>query len=183
MNLNDDVSFFIVSIEPIRKNDIYGGLCVRLDAVYETIVTPLAIDISTGDVMTPSAMSYEFGGLFDETVRIQLLGYNVETILAEKIETILSRGIFSTRPRDYYDVYILTKTQKYDKKLFKEALSATSEHRGTWLEISDAEVIVSTISESSDLRNAWQKYQKKFHYAKNITFEEIIGILKELFSS
>lgn len=183
MSLNDEVSFLVVSIESIRKDDIYGGFCVRLDAVYDTIVTPLSIDISTGDVMTPSAVAYDFSGIFDETVRIHLWGYNIETVLAEKVETILSRGIFSTRPRDYYDVYILITTQKFDKKLFREALSATAEHRGTGQAISEAEAIVSTISESSDLRDAWQKYQKKFPYAKNIAFDVIIAVLKALLIS
>lgn len=180
ISLNDEVSFRVVSIESIRKDDIYGGFCVRLDAVYDTIITPLSIDISTGDVMTPSAVAYDFSGIFDETVRIHLLGYNIETVLAEKVETILTRSIFSTRPRDYYDVYILVTTQNYDKKLFKEALTATAEHRGSRQAILEVEAIVSIISESSDIRDAWQKYQKKFPYARNITFDVILAVLKEL---
>lgn len=114
INLDDDVSFEIKSVEPIRKDDVYGGYCVRLDAKYDTIVTPLSIDISTGDVITPEAVQYEFSGIFDEDIRIKLWGYNIETVMAEKIETILSRGVFTTRPRDFYDVYILGTTQKYN---------------------------------------------------------------------
>lgn len=120
--------FHVVSVAPIRKDDRYGGFCIRMDAVYDTIVTPLSIDISTGDVLTPSVVSYEFSGIFDESVHIRLWGYNIETVMAEKVETILSRGVFSTRPRDYYDIYILGTTQKYDRALFLEALSATAEH-------------------------------------------------------
>lgn len=99
ISMDDDVSFETVSIAPIRKDDRYGGFCVRLNAVYDSIVTPLSIDVSTGDVITPSAVQYEFGGLFDEEVRIKLWGYNIETVMAEKVETVLSRGIFNTRPR------------------------------------------------------------------------------------
>lgn len=130
-DLHDDVKFTVVSVLPIRKDDRYGGFCVRMDALYDTITTPLSIDISTGDIMTPSAVPYEFSGIFDESIRIHLWGYNIETVMAEKVETILSRGVFSTRPRDYYDIYILGTTQKYDKVLFLEALSATAEHRGS----------------------------------------------------
>jgi hypothetical protein len=108
------VKFTVVSVLPIRKDDSYGGFCVKMDAVYDTIVTPLSIDISTGDVMTPSAVPYQFSGIFDETVIISIWGYNVETVMAEKVETIISRGVFSTRPRDYYDIYILSTTQKFD---------------------------------------------------------------------
>jgi hypothetical protein len=180
MSLFDEVTFKVISIEQIRKDDIYGGFCVRLDAMYDTIVTPLSIDISTGDVMTPSAVSYDFGGIFDEAIRIRLWGYNIETVLAEKVETILSRGIFSTRPRDYYDVYILVSTQSYDKVLFVEALAATAEHRGSKSIISDVETIFINISESSDLRDIWRKYQKKFLYAQNVTFEATIEALRKL---
>ena len=77
--------------------------------------------MSTGDVITPCAIKYEFEGIFDEDVKITLWGYNIETVMAEKVETILSRGIFTTRPRDFYDVYILGNTQKYDKRIFREA--------------------------------------------------------------
>lgn len=110
IDLGDDVSFETISIDPIRKDDIYGGYCVRINAIYDTIVTPLSVDVSTGDVITPGAVLYEFGGIFDESVQISLWGYNIETVMAEKAETILSRGVFNTRPRDYYDAYILSTT-------------------------------------------------------------------------
>ena len=180
IKLDDDVFFDTVSISTIRKDDKYGGFCVRLNAIYETIVTPLSIDISTGDVITPSAVQYEFSGIFDDEIRIQLWGYNIETVMAEKVETVLSRGVFNTRPRDYYDIYILGTTQKYDRKLFKEALKATAVHRGSLKNISEKEQIIETISTNKDLQNMWGRYQKKFIYAKDITFEQIIKVLKEL---
>ena len=168
IDMKDDVVFTVKSIEPIRKDDIYGGYCVRLDAVYDTIVTPLSIDVSTGDVITPDAVKYEFSGIFDEDIRISLWGYNIETVIAEKVETILRRGVFTTRPRDYYDVYILGTTQEYDKEIYKEALRATAEHRGSKEQISDVEGILKQISESEDLKDMWRKYQKKFAYASDI---------------
>lgn len=136
----DDVIFAVKSIAPIRKDDIYGGYSVRLDATYDTIITPLSIDISAGDVITPEAVKYEFSGIFDENIRINLWGYNIETVMAEKVETILRRGVFTTRPRDYYDVYILETTQEYDKKIYREALKATAEHRGSLELISDKKI-------------------------------------------
>ncbi len=85
LDLDDDVFFEIKSVEPIRKDDVYGGYCVRLDAKYDTIITPLSIDISTGDIITPDAVKYEFTGIFDDRIRILLWGYNIETVMAEKI--------------------------------------------------------------------------------------------------
>ncbi|MBS6644961.1 MAG: nucleotidyl transferase AbiEii/AbiGii toxin family protein [Clostridiaceae bacterium] len=180
INLEDDVTFETVSITSIRKDDKYGGFCVRLNAGYDTIVTPLSIDVSTGDIMTPSAMQYEFAGIFDDTVLIRLWGYNIETVMAEKVETILRRGVFNTRPRDYYDIYILSTTQKYSEELFKEALKATAEHRGSVENIADTKTIMTLISDSTELRKMWEKYQKKFRYAKDITFEQIIDVLERL---
>ena len=142
------------------------------------IITPLSIDISTGDVITPEAVKYEFSGIFDKNIRISLWGYNIETVIAEKVETILRRGVFSTRPRDFYDVYILGTTQEYDKEIFKEALQATAEHRGSIELIADVEGILKQISESSDLRDMWGKYQKKFEYAKDVSYDSVLEVLK-----
>ncbi|MFQ6960376.1 nucleotidyl transferase AbiEii/AbiGii toxin family protein [Clostridium sp. D5] len=180
IDLYDDISFEVVSIAPIRKDDRYGGFCVRLNAVYDTIVTPLSIDVSTGDVITPSAVQYEFTGIFDDEVHIRLWGYNIETVMAEKVETVLSRGIFNTRPRDYYDIYILGTTQKYDKKLFKEALTATAIHRGSIEQISNTEEIIALVSDSEELKEMWVKYQKKFVYAQDIEYGQIMEILRQL---
>ena len=179
IDMKDDVIFTVKSIEQIRKDDIYGGYCVRLDAKYDTIITPLSIDISTGDIITPDAVKYEFSGIFDEDIQISLWGYNIETVIAEKVETILCRGVFNTRPRDYYDVYILGTTQKYDKEIFKEALEATAKHRGSTELISDVEGILKQISESEGLKDMWKKYQKKFVYANDISYEDVLAVLRK----
>ncbi len=178
IHLDDGVVFKMQAIGPIRKDDVYGGYCVRIDAVYDTIVTPLSIDVSTGDVITPSPVKYDFGGIFDDGLKITLWGYNIETVIAEKVETILSRGVFTTRPRDYYDVYVLVTNQEYDKKLFAEALAATAKHRGSTEKIKDIPSILERISESHELKNLWSKYQKKFAYASDISYEMIMDVLK-----
>ena len=181
ISLDDDVIFEVKSISPIRKDDRYGGFCVRLDAIYDTIVTPLSIDVSTGDVITPDAVEYEFSGIFDEEVRIKLWGYNIESVMAEKVETILSRGIFNTRPRDFYDVYILGTTQNYDKKVFMEALEATAVHRGSSDQITNKNGIINKLSENEDLIQMWEKYRKKFSYARGIQYSDIMNVLIKMF--
>lgn len=182
ISLNDDVSFEVKSIAPIRKDDHYGGFCVRLDAIYDTIVTPLSIDVSTGDVITPDAVEYEFSGIFDEDFRIKLWGYNIESVMAEKVETILSRGIFNTRPRDFYDVYILGTTQKYNSAVFHEALDATSIHRESKEQIADKATIIQQLADSEDIIQMWDKYRKKFSYASNIEYENIMEVIQKLLS-
>lgn len=180
ISLEDEVSFHIVSIEPIRKDDRYGGLRVRVDAIYDTISTPLSIDVSTGDIITPGAVRYEFSGIFDEKQRIKLWGYNMETVLAEKAETILSRGVFNTRPRDFYDIYILATSQEYSHEVFEDALAATSEHRGSKEMITDQAGILFRIAESEDLQEMWEKYRKRFSYAKDIEYADVMKALKNL---
>ena len=113
-------------------------------------------------------------------VNIRLWGYNIETVMVEKLETILSRGVFSTRPRDYYDIYILGTTQNYDNMLFAEALLATAEHRGSRSKLKNTESIIKQISDNSDLKKAWEKYQRTFAYAKEISYDNIITVIKKL---
>ncbi len=181
ITLGDDVIFEVKSIAPIRKDDRYGGFCVRLDAIYDTIVTPLSIDVSTGDVITPEAVEYEFSGIFDEEIRIKMWGYNIESVMAEKVETILSRGIFNTRPRDFYDVYILGTTQRYDKKIFLKALEATAIHRGSREQIIDKTGIIEKLSASEELIQMWEKYRKKFSYASEIQYVDVMDVLIKMF--
>ncbi len=178
--VDDDVSFQIVSIEPIRKDDIYGGYRVRLDASYDAVLTPLSIDISTGDVITPNPAAYELHGMFNPELKIPLWGYNIETILAEKAETILRRSILSTRPRDFYDVYILEKTQAYQPDLFRKALYATAEHRGSAAILQQTDVIISRLETSEDLKQQWARYQRQFPYAAQIEYRYLIEALSRL---
>lgn len=180
INMDDDIAFEIGSISPIREDDIYGGYRVMLTAKFDTLVTPLSIDVSTGDVITPYAIKYEFAEIFDAEKSYELWAYNIETVLAEKVETILRRGVFNTRPRDFYDTYILATTQKYDKEVFKEALKATAEHRGTTDKISDINGIIKNIADSAELKSMWEKYRKQFTYAEAIEFEDIIRQLKNI---
>ena len=177
---NDDVTFELGTVTPIRDDDIYGGYRVMLNAKYDTIITPLSIDVSTGDVITPNPVEYTFSEIFDDEKSYCLWAYNIETVMAEKVETILRRGVFNTRPRDFYDAYILVTTQQFDRDLFTEALKATAVHRGTTEQIADIPTILKNIEESSELQVMWEKYRKQFAYAKEISYENIISELRKL---
>lgn len=177
---DDGVVYEIGTISPIRKDDIYGGYRVMLNARFDIILTPLSIDVSTGDVITPHAVQYNFSEIFDDEKSYELWAYNIETVMAEKVETILRRGIFNTRPRDFYDAYILTTTQKFDITVFGDALKATANHRGTTNQIADVPSILHNIEESPELKTMWDKYRKQFSYAKNITYEQIMDSIKAL---
>lgn len=182
VNAGDDISFQFKYMEPIRDDDMYGGYRVIIQADYGKIAAPMSMDISTGDIMTPDAIKREFSSMFDDE-KFGLWSYNVETILAEKVETILRRNVFSTRPRDYYDLYVLYKTESFDRDVFCEALTATARHRDSLEYIgNNKEKILSLISESVDLRKLWDKYCRQFSYAKGIEYTDVIHVLKELLS-
>ena len=180
VELDDGVVFEIGSISPIRDDDIYGGYRVMLNARFDTLLTPLSIDVSTGDAITPQAVQFSFSEIFNAENSYDLWAYNVETVLAEKVETILRRGVFNTRPRDFYDTYILATTQKFDRTVFAEALRATAEHRGTLQQISDVPAILCNVEDSAELQAMWEKYRKQFAYAAQIEYHKIIAVLKEL---
>ncbi len=177
---DDGVVYEIGTISPIRKDDIYGGYRVMLNARFDIMLTPLSIDVSTGDVITPNAVQYNFSEIFDDEKSYELWAYNIETVMAEKVETILRRGIFNTRPRDFYDAYILTTTQKFDITVFEDALKATANHRGTTDQIADVPSILHNIEESPELKTMWDKYRKQFSYARDITYEQIMNSIKTL---
>ena len=177
---DDGVDFEIGTISPIREDDIYGGYRVMLNARFDTLLTPLSIDVSTGDAITPHAVQYSFSEIFDDEKSYELWAYNIETVMAEKVETILRRGVFNTRPRDFYDAYILTTTQRFDRAVFADALKATANHRGTTQQIADVPGILHTIEESPELRSMWEKYRKQFAYAQDIEYNQILAVLKTL---
>lgn len=177
---DDGVKFEIGAISPIREDDIYGGYRVMLNTRFDTLLTPLSIDISTGDAITPYAVQYNFSEIFDDEKSYKLWAYNIETVMAEKVETILRRGVFTTRPRDFYDIYILTTTQKFDKAVFADALKATANHRGTTQQISDVSSILYNIEESQELKTMWDKYRKQFAYAADIEYGQVMAVLKTL---
>lgn len=180
VDFDDGVSFEIGTISPIREDDIYGGYRVMLNARFDTMITPLSIDISTGDAITPHAVQYNFSEIFDDEKSYELWAYNIETVMAEKVETILRRGVFNTRPRDFYDAYILVTTQRFDKAVFADALKATATHRGTAEQIADVTAILHNIEESPELKIMWDKYRKQFAYAADIEYEQIMTVLKTL---
>ena len=132
IHIDDDINFEFSGIDDIREDDEYGGYRVSLTGNYPPMAVPLKIDITTGDKITPREMVYSFNLMFEER-SINVLAYTVETILAEKLETIISRGNQNTRQRDYYDVYILNTLQKQniDNQILKEAFAATVKKRGT----------------------------------------------------
>lgn len=182
ISCEDDIVFAVGNITPIREDDVYGGYRIMLSARYDTIRVSLSVDVSTGDVITPRAVEYTFSEIFDDTRSFCLWTYNIETVLAEKVETILRRTVYNTRPRDYYDAYIIATTRKYDSEIFLEAIKATSAHRGTTDQISNTTEILRNISESSELIAMWNKYRKQFDYAKDISYDRIIEVLTSLLS-
>lgn len=167
----DGISFSYDSIAPIRDDDEYGGYRVSFSAHLGKINAPMSMDVSTGDVITPGAEKHRFFDILEDSLSFELWSYPIETVLAEKIETILSRGVGNTRPRDFYDVYMLS-TQNYDSKVFREAFISTASHRETLEKISDSEVIIQNILESKEMNRRWENYVRQMPYAKGISFSD-----------
>ena len=178
--MDDCVSFSDFAFEPIRKDDAYGGFRLKFNACFYTIKSPISIDISTGDVITPEPVEYYMPGFFDDSKSIRVWGYNVETVLAEKLETILSRGVASTRPRDYYDVYILQIKKRVNANRLKAARKATAEHRNSLQFIENADSTLAEIKEKDFLKEQWERYRKQYSYAKALEFETVVESVSQL---
>ena len=174
VSIEDGITMELKKIEEIRDEDEYNGFRVSLEAKLDNARIPLKVDITTGDKITPKEVVYRFGLLLEDR-SIDILAYNIETVIAEKLETLISRGITNTRMRDFYDLYILLKLQGHNinSMLLKEALMATSEKRGSAEVLGDGKEIIEEIFLDDILLGYWARYQKKYSYAGDISWLEV----------
>lgn len=181
ININDEVKFDVVSITEIREMDDYFGFRVSLIAGIGTMKIPLKIDITTGDKIIPSEISYKYPLMF-ENRSIKIKAYNLEKILSEKIETIISRGNQNTRMRDFYDVYILLKlkSKNIDYNILRLAIEETSQKRDSLNLLLKYKEIISNIQNNNEMLVRWENYRNSFNYARTIDFTEICRFLTEI---
>ena len=172
IDINDKVKFKVVDITDIREDDEYGGNKYHLVGRLENLKVALEIDISTGDEITPRELNYEYHSLFEDK-KIYIDSYNIETILAEKIETILRRGKYNARMKDYYDIYFfLTKLKnEINLNIFKQALNNTLVKREAIDYYKDYKQILEALVDDDRINNYWNTYKKKNKYAGNIEFK------------
>ena len=177
--LDDGVSFEIKRVSDIIDNFEYPGIRLELNALMGGMVTPIKVDISTGDIITPREIEYSYHLMIEER-KINLWTYNLETVLAEKLQTILARDVFNTRMRDFYDVYTLMNlyVDDIDDRVLNEAFKATSQKRNSTFENVGRQL--ENIAASTELQNLWKQYQKKYAYAANISFESVMDSVKAL---
>ena len=177
----DGFSFSVDKLEPIRQDNEYGGFSLKLNANFDTLKEVVFIDITTGDKITPREITYSMSSIFtNESIKIWT--YNLETVLAEKLETIISRGLASTRPRDRYDLFTLYKLRKEEINLevLKNALENTAEKRKSKDTIYNWEEQVRGIEISDYQKELWIRYQRQFKYAKDISFDNSVQVIREI---
>ena len=181
IDLDDGVSFEVKDVSNIMDEMEYPGIRVTMNANVGRLITPLKIDISTGDVITPRAIEFNYDLLLEDR-SISLWSYNLETILAEKLQTVLARGILNTRMRDFYDIRMLLDTyeDKVNKAVLKDAFAATCKKRGTDHLQEQADDIIKIIDTDEQLQVLWRAYQKKYSYAAEIDYVSVISGVRKL---
>ena len=177
IDINDGVKFEIKNSNPIREEDDYGGLKYNLVAKFDNLRVNLSIDIATGDLITPKEIEYDYKMMF-ENRSLKIMTYNIESIIAEKVQTVISRGILNSRMKDYYDLYYLMKYKDFSNKDLKNAIENTFCKRNT--DIQSTNKVIREIEESEFLKDLWKRYSEKYQYAKNIKFEEIISSIYKI---
>ena len=188
IDIGDNIKFKIISIENIREDDDYGGLRIHLQASFDEMPIDLKIDVTTGDKITYKEINYKYNLLLEKR-SIEIWTYNVETIIAEKYESIIKRSILNTRIRDFYDLYMLTHLDKKNvkSKMLIDAIRETSKHRGTFDIINDKNIVedvINSIQNDNSLKEQWNKYQHSYEYAKDIKYEQLIDsiiAIKEIY--
>lgn len=180
--IEDGVSFQIKRVCTIMDEAEYVGIRVSLQALFDGSITPLKIDISTGDIITPCEISYCFHLMFEDR-KIDILTYNIETLLAEKFKTIINRSITNTRIRDFYDIYIILKLYaiKIDNNILKDAILETFKNRGSSRFLTDISDVLDEIEEDDNMNKLWISYSKKFSYANDLTFKQVLDSIRYIY--
>ena len=183
VDLDDGVIFKVKEVSRIMDDMEYPGIRLALDATLGEMVTPIKIDISTGDAITPSAIEYDYS-LMLENRSIKLWSYNLETVLGEKLQTVLVRGVLNTRMRDFYDIYslLLRYESTIDTDVFKKAFEATCKKRSSDDLFEQGLGIIEKISEDENLVGLWKGYQKKYSYASEISYKAVTDSVRKLFA-
>ena len=175
IDLGDGVTFEVKEVSDIMDEMEYPGIRFTMNAMMGKLVTPMKIDISTGDVITPRAIKYKYKLLLDDS-SISLWSYNLETVLAEKLQTVLARGLLNTRMRDFYDIKTLLSIYErdIDTDVLKKAFEATCKKRNTENLKEEAPKIIAAVNDDAQLHTLWKSYQKKYPYAADISYEDIM---------
>ena len=178
ISIEDNVTFEIASIETIMDEFDYPGIRIHMLGHLDKINQPIKIDISTDDVITPKAVEYSYPLMFEKR-EIALFTYNAETLLAEKMQTILSRGITNTRMRDFYDLYELIQIIDFSWDVYKNAFDKTCEKRKTIYEKEEAMRIMKEVASDSDMENRWGQFRKKNDFVGDIMYKQLMDALME----
>ena len=180
IEVNDGIEFVLGKIENIREISEYENYRLHLTANFEKIKNPLKIDITTGDVIIPSEIEYSYETIFKE--KLNILVYSLETLIAEKYETIIKRNITTTRLRDFYDIYMIfkLKNDKIDVNNLKQSIWETAKNRNSMEEILESKEILEDIKNDEYLNKQWNIYKKENKYVDNIQFSEILELLNKI---
>lgn len=171
----DDIFYEVQSIVPIKEEDQYGGFRASILCKMENIKQMVPLDIATGDIVTPHPINYKYVSSFGEE-EIVIKAYPIETILAEKIQTIYAKGFLNSRSKDYYDLYIIykLKNKEVNTEILKEACKKTFQYRKTQLDIDKIIDLLENLKTNEAFLKRWQAYSKKNIYAQDIAFEEVL---------
>ncbi len=181
IEIDADIEYKLIKLSPIRQEDVYEDFCASISCIFGKINATLNIDITTGDVITPREMNYSYSKILEEGT-IPIMTYTIETILAEKFETISSRNITTTRARDFYDLYMIYSIykDKIDKDILRKAIERTSRYRGSLETVLQYKEIVELFRESETPKELWKKYTQNNPYAKNVDFLDTISVYEEI---
>ena len=181
IEIDADIEYKLIKLSPIRQEDVYEDFCANISCIFGKINATLNIDITTGDVITPREMNYSYSKILEEGT-IPIMTYTIETILAEKFETISSRNITTTRARDFYDLYMIYSIykDKIDKGILRKAIERTSKYRGSFETALQYKEIVELFRESETPKKLWKKYTQNNPYAKDVDFLDTISVYEEI---
>ena len=181
IDAEDGISFEYKGIRKIREGDVYENHRILFNARYGKINNPMKMDITTGDDIIPEAVKYDYPTIFDENT-IRIMAYNIETVIAEKYETVIRRNVANTRTKDFYDLYTLLRLyrERINDHILKEAVIRTAARRGSLKVLDRWEPLIEETAEDETIKSLWTEYKREYPYASEISFEEMIEAIREI---
>ena len=179
VSADDNVSFLYIGDSEIKKDDVYGGFSISIEGRLENIRQRFDIDLATADIVYPSDQNYEYQCLVTgETLHLK--SYSIESVVAEKMQTFLVRGVLNSRAKDLYDLYVLAKLVEKNDDTLKTAFKETCRCRKLEMNVDKAMEAFDSASSRPMQRELWASFSRKTSYAKEISFDEVLVTIGRL---
>lgn len=162
--------------EPITVEKKYPGTRITVDVSLDSIRKTLTLDVGFGDVITPHPIDMDYPVIFDDSDEINLVAYSLETVVAEKFQTMIDRSVTNSRMKDFFDLYRILSVHQFDTDILQEAINATFTNRNTAYSPNHS-LFEDDFKQDRSMTMQWNNYLKKMKLPQDRSFAEVVDFI------